>query len=378
MRLRAPGALDSYGGLVVLALGVVEVVSGQLDTGPSWVAWASVAVYAGVLLLRRTSLWMAVVVCFATVVVTYALGLSQEDYLASITTCLVMVWFVGYTWERAESLLGLAYCFGCVAATNDPGPTNLAWLVLVIGGAWLAGRVLRSRRLLIENLRETTAELERSREELASRAVADERLRIARDIHDIVAHSVTVMLVQAEAAERVLSEQSDARQAIAAVQDSGRQAIAELRHLLGVLRVDGAKVGTSPQPGLTDLAGLVAGCADAGLTVTGPEVDGSDPRSSGGVPAPVALTAFRVAQEALTNVLRHSEAREATLAVVREGEALVVEVADGGPARPGPVRPGHGLVGMRERVMACGGDLSAGPDGRGFRVRARLPLGVGG
>lgn len=211
-------------------------------------------------------------------------------------------------------------------------------------------RVLRSRRRLILDLRAATADLERSREELADRAVTQERLRIARDIHDVVAHSVTVMLVQATAAERTMHRGGmDAIEAIHAVQETAREALAELERLVAQFRN----------------AGLEVECA-----VSPPHGD----------PLPgVQLTAYRVVQEALTNVLKHSAAASALVRVHEDGGALVAEVRDGGPAR-GAVGPGggHGLAGMRERVAAHGGSLSAGTTaGGGFCVTARLPLGAG-
>ena len=361
--------IDVLAAVFVLAIGVGEVAAGQLD-GPGALAYLSVVVYAGCLLLRRTSLWAAVLVAFATVVLSYALGLSQQDFLASIVACLVLVAWVGFSFALREALLGFAYAFGCVAATNNPTAFgNDAWLLVVIGGSWAAGRALRSRRLLIEDLQVTTGELERSREELAGRAVAEERLRIAQEIHDVIAHSVTVMLVQAEAAERVLPEQSEARQAVIAVQDTGRQAIAELRQLLGVLRPGEARGSVSPQPSLQNLPALLSSCAEAGLVVDSGCCPPVRP-----LPTNLELTAYRVAQEALTNVLRHSAARQATLEVHTHDGILVVEVTDPGPCK-GPSQPrGHGLQGMRERVLACGGEFDAGPSQNGFRVAARIPV----
>lgn len=371
MHLRSPTRFDTAVALVVLGVGISELVTGQLQ-GPGWVAWAAVALSAGAVLVRRTSLWAAVFTVFVTMTASYALGLSQEDFLASIIAGLFFFFCVGYAMPRWESVLGFCFGFGCVVSANPVTIGNLAWLILVTGGSWGAGRALHNRRLLIEDLRRTAAQLQDSRDELATRAVAEERLRIAQDIHDVVAHSVTVMLVQAEAAERLLPDAeraAAARQAIAAVQESGRNASVELRQLLGVLRPAESSLGLQPQPRLSDLAQLLEHCREAGLAVNGTEVGGPL-----GLPANVELTAYRVAQEALTNVLRHSKARAATLVVQTGGNALEVEVADDGPARIAGGTPGHGIAGMRERVAACGGELSAGPDGQGFRVRARLPL----
>ncbi|WP_460466905.1 sensor histidine kinase [Calidifontibacter terrae] len=368
MEVRRPVAFDWVLAAVVAGFGVVDLV----DTvrGPRVVAAGAVTVYVLCLLIRRTSLWAAVIVAFATMLISYQLGLSQQDFLASIIACLVLVWWVGYALRTAEALLGLGYAYVCVIATNGVDVASVVWLALVIGGAWGAGRALRSRHLLIEDLRRTTGELERSRDELAARAVIAERLRIAQDIHDIVAHSVTVMLVQAEAAERVMPAgrgSAEATEAVRAVQDSGRNALAELRRLLGVLRPT-ARADTVPQPGLADLAALVDSYRGAGLGVqfTAPAV--------GDVAPGTELTAYRVVQEGLTNVLRHSTASHVRVDLRLSKGSLLVEVTDDGPARPSDDPPGHGLVGMRERVLAGGGVLEAGPCGSGFRVAATLPV----
>lgn len=370
MKMRRPAALDCVLAVVVLGFGAFDLADG--GRGPRAVAVAAIAVFAGCLLIRRSSLWLAVVPAFATIVVSFALGVSQQNFLSSIIACLVLAWWIGYGLRLLESILGFCYAYVCVVATSAVDLANVVWLVLVIGGAWGAGRALRSRRFLIDDLRRTTVELERSREQLAERAVAGERLRIAQEIHDVIAHSVTVMLVQAEAAERVLPLVDDntfAAEAVRAVQDSGRQALSELRQLLGVLRPEG-RPNTAPTPGLRDLAALAASYRAAGLRVDCTAEVGDD------VPGNIGLTAYRVAQEALTNVLRHSQAADVRLVVRRTAEAVLVEVTDDGPTRPGSDPCGHGLVGMRERVAACGGRLDAGPQGSGFRVAAALPTGL--
>ena len=370
MRLRRPALVDWVIAAVVVGFGVVDLA----DTvrGPRWVALAAVAVFAVCLLVRPSSLWLAVVVAFGAIVVSYSLGLSQQNFLSSVIACLVLVWWVGYQFRLVESVLGFCYAFTCVVATSGVDVASVVWLLVVIGGSWLAGRTLRGRRLLIEDLRRTTGELERSREQLAERAVADERLRIAQEIHDVVAHSVTVMLIQAEAAERVMpavAEHTDAAESVRAVQESGRQALAELRQLLGVLRPEDQPV-TSPQPRLRDLPALAESYGSAGLRVAFTSAVSVE------FPSSVELTAYRVAQEALTNVLRHSQASTVRLDVRTLGDSLHVEVIDEGPARPSTIPAGHGLIGMRERVHACGGRLDAGRRGHGYRVAAELPVAV--
>jgi signal transduction histidine kinase len=372
MWLRRPPLTDLALAAGILALGLVELSVGQLD-GPAPVGLVAVLCYPVALLLRRTSLWAAVLLGFSSIVVTYGLGLSQLDFLASIIACLVLVYHVGSAMPTRESVLAVVFAYLCVAFTDPITWGNLGWLVVIIGGAWGAGRAIRNRRMLIEDLRATAAELAASREELAHQVVAQERLRIAQDIHDVLAHSVSVMLVQAGVAERKAArEPALAADAARSIQESGRQAMDELRQMLGVLRLDEAQQPTTPQPGIDQIAGLVRHFRDAGLVV-----DYQGPDEGVPVPPAIGLTAYRVVQEGLTNVLRHSGAGRACLRVGAAVGMLSVEVADPGPAVEETTPPGHGLVGMRERVESCGGRLEIGQDASGFRLRASLPMVTG-
>jgi signal transduction histidine kinase len=232
--------------------------------------------------------------------------------------------------------------------------------------SWLVGDTVRTQR-------ERAAWLLERRDDEARRAVADERLRISRDLHDVVAHHISVIAVQAEAAQEVLAaDPQRAGEAMATVADTARTALGELRRALGVLRSDATLV---PQPGLAALEDLATSIGQAGLAV--------DLRTTGEarvVDGVVGVTAYRVVQEALTNVLRHADARHAAVDVAFGAGSLVVTVDDDGrgPLVDGAAPGGHGLVGMRERLAMLGGDLATGPaPGGGFRVRARLPLPVG-
>ena len=193
-----------------------------------------------------------------------------------------------------------------------------------------------------------------------------ERLAIARDLHDIVAHHVSVIAVQAEGAQSVLETRPErAGQAMADVADTARTALAELRRLLGVLRSEG---GVAPQPGLDAIDDLVDSVRHAGMDVTLSRASDTDVDEVAG------LTAYRVVQEALTNVLKHAGPCATDISVAVRDDALVVSVVDDGRG-PGAVNGGHGLIGMRERVAVLGGTLDAGAgDHGGFVVRARLPL----
>jgi signal transduction histidine kinase len=240
-------------------------------------------------------------------------------------------------------------------------------VAVAVAETLVLGRVLRSRHDLDRRLDEQALELERVRAGREHAAVLAERTRIALELHDVVAHDVSVMVVQAGAARRALHRDPDAAVgALGAVETTGREALTELRRLLGILRPDGQDAEHSPQPSLERLDALVARSRDAGL-----EVDLRVEGEPGPLAPGVDLTAFRLVQEGLTNALEHGGRGEARVTLRWSAERLEVEVARriAGPGGGGE----QGLVGMRERVALCGGELRAGPIGRGFVVRARLP-----
>jgi len=260
---------------------------------------------------------------------------------------------------------------------------DLGWLVAAVACVAvvvLATRLTGARRAFAKALEERGWLLERERETAAQNAVGAERARIARELHDIVSHNVSVMVVQAGAARRVLAmEPTEAAAALHAVEDAGREAMTELRHLLGVLAppADGREDDDlSPQPGLSRLSPLIDRVAFAGLPVE-VRISG-EPRP---LPSSVDLTAYRIIQEALTNALKHGDGRKAEVTVRYADNALRVEVLNSGPSvlsggQPPPAEgPGRGLLGLRERVAVLGGDLDARRRlGGGFRVRAKIPL----
>jgi len=242
----------------------------------------------------------------------------------------------------------------------------LAWLT----GSWVVGVIIRGRRLRTAELEQLTAELARQRDLQAQAAVAVERGRIARELHDVVAHNVSMMVVQAGAAERVLEgEQADVRAALGAIAGTGRETIDEMRLLLGVLRSDDG-LALAPQPGLADLDQLVRNVARAGLHV--------DLRVEGqpaALPPGVDLSAYRIVQEALTNVVKHAGPASAEVIVRYGADRVEVEVRDDGHPPAGSTSGGNGLIGMRERVAMLGGELQTGVRrSGGFAVLARLPI----
>jgi signal transduction histidine kinase len=242
--------------------------------------------------------------------------------------------------------------------------------------AWVLGDNIRTRRAYLAELEARAARLEREREERDERAVAEERSRIARELHDVIAHNVSVMVVQASAGEEVFdTNPARARESLAAVASTGRAALTELRRLLGVIRSEEEGENApayAPQPGLEYLDELVRQVRETGLTVELSVL--GEPRA---LPEGVGLCAYRIVQEALTNTLKHACASRAEVSLRYVSDALELQVLDDGRGAP-PVNgegAGHGLIGMRERVALFGGELSARPrSDRGYEVRARIPL----
>jgi signal transduction histidine kinase len=246
--------------------------------------------------------------------------------------------------------------------------------LVAVGLAVAAGLYLRTRADYIIGLRERATRVERERELLSDQAVADERVRIARELHDVVAHNVSLMVVQAQALAATANGDGSQTEALNRIGDLGREAMSEMHRMLGVLRLqDDPSADREPQPGVRDLEALVSRARETGLEA-GLTVVGEARELAPGVD----LSVYRIAQEALTNVIRHAQARHVDVRLAYRPERLEVEVVDDGSAAvPVPDAPidGHGLVGMRERVGLLGGELIAGPrlDLAGYRVYALLP-----
>lgn len=263
---------------------------------------------------------------------------------------------------------------------NSDGAVTLLTIVLIVGGVWLLGDAARDRRIAAERLAAQAEELRAARLNLAEQAVSQERLRIARELHDVVAHHMSVIVVQAALAkDRLQSDPGAARHAIEEVESVGRGALREMRQILGVLRQAGEEQGAlEPAPGLGDLERLCAGARDGGVAV-----DVAVEGEPGRVAPAVEIAAYRIIQESLTNVVKHAPGAQARVRVRHEPASLSVEVSDDGARgqrrTDGTDQPagGQGIRGMRERVALLGGSFEAGPlPGGGFRVRVSLPLEV--
>jgi signal transduction histidine kinase len=284
---------------------------------------------------------------------------------------------MAYSPRRTANLIAGGACgasmIGLLLPVTDADAVDFAFVALLLGATWALGDSARTRRAYTAELEARAARLERERKLEASRAAAEERARIARELHDVIAHHVSMMVVQAEAGPvAVEREPGTAAQGFDSIAAIGRQALVEMRRLLGVLRSDDDRAAPSlaPQPGLDQLPVLLQQARLAGLDAE-LEVQG-EPRP---LPPGMDLSAYRIVQEALTNAVRHAGPSRARV-LVRYGDGDIrLEVRDDGLGpRPGN-GAGHGLVGMRERVNLFGGDLDAGPRPEGgFEVAARLPL----
>ena len=239
---------------------------------------------------------------------------------------------------------------------------------------FMLGRMVHAHRRHASGQQDRAERLEREQEALAARAVATERSRIARELHDVIAHSLSVIVVQAAAERRVLpAGQDSTAETLESIEQAGRQAMTELRRLLGLLRKSDGELSLAPQPGLGELGDLVAEVREAGVQV--------DVRTDGDLavlPRGLDLTAYRIVQECLTNVLKHAGAHRVEVSLCCRGRCLDIDVTDDGTSVRAPFPGGFGLVGMRERVSVYGGTVQAGHrEGGGFRVHARLPVEAG-
>lgn len=297
---------------------------------------------------------------------------GQTPFAAGMAAAFLL----GNLGDGVQARSGLAIVVGAAAIIvyRDPNYStgNLVVVPAVFAIVWVAGLALRKRLVESETSEAAALRLAQERAEGARRAVADERTRIARELHDIVGHSVSVMTVQAAGVRRLLRpEQEKEREALAAVEQTGREAMAEMRRLVEVLRDPADIAQLEPQPRLDDISKLVEQARATGLVVQ-LTIEGVPVR----LPAGIDLTAYRLVQEGLTNTIRHARASQAEVRVRYSESHVEVEVHDDGAGQTNGHEPGgHGLVGMRERVSVYGGELEAGPCAEGgFRLRARLPV----
>jgi signal transduction histidine kinase len=382
-RLGAAGplVLDGLLALAAAAAGVALLASVlPLEVGSPRSVAAYLLVLAHTLPLAARRRWPLATLA-AGLVTGAAFALLGLNLVVLTFALLVYVYTVGARCPRRVSLAGLAATEATVVLVWLVRPraigTDASTLVadgLILAAAWWLGDGTRRRQEAVVTAQQRAAELGQARDELARRAVTEERLRIARELHDVVAHSMSIIAVQSGVGVHVLDTRpEEARKALVAVEATSRQALVEMRRLLGVLRQETEPRGSlAPAPGLAEVEALAAEVARAGVPVE-VRIEGTPPE----LPAGLDLSAYRIVQEALTNVVRHAGPATARVTVRHSPGQVAVEVVDdGGGAQAGdPGHVAHGIAGMRERAALYGGTLEAGPlPGGGFRVAATLPV----
>ncbi|MBA2461591.1 MAG: histidine kinase, dimerization and phosphoacceptor region [Actinobacteria bacterium] len=366
--------LDSYGELV-LVFGLGLLAQAELWIDAEWAAdryeLAPVALaMTAVLLLRiRAPLATLVLEVVGMQVMAAVNTAENNDPMAMVTFAIVAIYSAG-AHTRGRALLAatlLVLATTTVVVVEDGSSLNVSGFLFfgfLIGGPFLAGVVIRIRR-------ERERLLVRERDERARTAVAEERTRIARELHDVVAHAISVIVLQARGAKHSLADDpDDARRAVDAIERTASQALGEMRRLLAILRADDDAAALAPEASLTHLDVLAGEVRAAGLPVE-IRIAGEPRELSPGLDA----SAYRIVQEALTNALKHAGRAHAVVSIDYDGDVLDIEVADDGVGATNGDGGGHGLLGMRERAAVFGGRIEAGPrTGGGYAVRARLPL----
>jgi signal transduction histidine kinase len=368
-------AFDLALALVATTAELAQVIGAS--GSPTAAAIVLAAVGGGALVLRRTSPLPVLATTLAASVAIVAL-----DHDPSGVSVAIALYTSAALCERRASLAALV-ATTAIAATGSaftadtPGRETSATFGAIIAamltvGIWGLGAYAQTQRRYRRELQERAASAEREREQLARIAVHEERASIARELHDIVAHSVSVMLVGVRGARDVLRAAPDAAdETLARVEKSGEQSLAELRRILELLREPEQTPESHPQPSLAELDDLVASYRAAGLPVRLEVIGERTP-----LPGGVELSVYRILQEALTNALKHADPTSVTVTLAYRDARLELEVVDDGTPRLGAATAGQGLIGMRERVALLGGELEAGQrEGGGFRVAARLPVG---
>jgi len=389
VRVRKPGRLAVDAAVSVAA--ALVTASGTPDMVVAWlprIVIVPLALGQGLLLLARRA--PVAVLAASTLLGVFMLAVGYPDGSAIFAPCCA-AYAVAVHGRRARgpelagilrgtaAVLVAAVAVAVAAVAPDARRPSGAWSSFTLGAlvaaSWVLGYALRTRRDYVAELKDRAARLEAAEGERAARAVMDERLRIARELHDVIGHSISLIAVQSEAAARSARSNPDAVPAfLSGISAASRQALAEMRGVLAVLRPDATVLPAtgelSPQPGLEQVAELVASLRAGGLE-TRLEVEPMH------LPPGIALAVYRIVQEALTNVLKHAGAgAKAGVTVIRSGGAVRVSVHDDGAGPSGrTLSTAHGIVGMRERAAAYGGTLRTGArPGGGFEVEASIPL----
>jgi signal transduction histidine kinase len=341
---------------------------------PRWADGLVVLGFTVPLAWRRRAPLTVLAIATATVLV-YGEVESEGSHQTLILALALASFTAGYELPRprawaAPAMILAADAFAMLALGQDGG--EFVFVLVIYGGPWVFGQALRMRGHRVDELSARADRLERERERAEVQAIEAERARIARELHDVVSHSISVIAVQSQAIRRRLGPGHEREAAdLAGVETTARQAMVEMRRLLGVLRSDGERLPLAPHPGLAQLPRLVEQVRASGLAVD-VSVSG-DPLP---LPPGVDLAAYRIVQEALTNALKHAGTARATVAVGYEDGTIALTIVDDGAGASANGNGGHGLLGMRERVTLYGGILEVGAAdaGGGFRVHAVLPV----
>jgi signal transduction histidine kinase len=383
-RLRAgrlsPTVIDAAVAVVACVTAELELALSSGIQGSPWVnAIAAAGATLPIAARRRWPLAAAVTVA-AVVALQEALGGDlTENSITPLLSAAMVVYAVAAYCERRRAFVGLVavqvLIWTDVLLADKPAGGDFVFTALLVFGPWLVGRIVAARVELAAELSDKADRLEREQEKQAQLAVAQERARIARELHDVVAHNVSVMVVQAAAARRMIDhDATKAKDALGSVEQTGRAALKEMRRMVGMLGQGEDEVLLTPQPSMDELDSLIERAREAGLEVD-LEVEGERKRLESGVD----LSAFRIVQEALRNTLKHAGPARASIKLRYGDHDVEVDVSDNGrgvrAATENGAVTGQGLVGMRERVAMLGGEIEAGyrKDG-GFAVHARLPL----
>jgi signal transduction histidine kinase len=366
-------ALLSAGFFAVL---IFDLAEGTFDGDHRTASVAGVALIALLPLVRQRHP-LAALYAWTLIVVVLTVLQPQSDLMVPFLGLFVFPYNAGLRVRGRRGAMAIPAIWLAVTATalatDDAIVGDVIFPGLFATLFWVVGRATASRGRLTAELHEAALRADEERQAEAARAVAEERRRIAREMHDVVAHSVSMMVIQAGGARRILDrEPARAIEAAALIERAGREALVEMRHLLGLLHADDGPADYAPQPTLDKLDALVERARAAGVPVT-LEIRGSRPE----LPAGLDLAAYRVLQEALTNVIKHGGCAATEVRVQYRADAVEVLVSDRGRGGVDArlAGSGHGLVGMRERVRMYGGELHAGRRrGGGFEVSARLPL----
>jgi signal transduction histidine kinase len=367
--------------IVLMTIGAVCELALKRGTSQSahvtlWFAVPAIVIMVLPLFVRRRFPFAA-----PTLYWLLAVGLSFVDgrLIPYLTTVMVLgmaaSFLLGNLGDASRAWIGLGIVIGgaAIIVYNKPAhsTSELIFIPLLFGIGWLGGYALRERSEQAEAADVRATQAERERDAAARIAVAEERARIARELHDIVAHAVSVMVLQVGAVRHRLPDAlSEDRKALQGVERVGRTALTEMRRLLAALRPDGDQAELMPQPGLDSLESLAEEIGRAGLPVR-LHVDGQPAQ----LPRAIDLSAYRIAQEGLTNALKHARASQADVTVDYAPRQVKIEVRDDGVGAAHSDGLGHGLVGIRERVKIYGGEMTAGPaPSGGFLLSARLPL----